>query len=74
MCQNIIKNMREQKQSWPFNEPVNRDDVADYYDVIQNPIDLKTIEKKLQANVYLDKETFIDDVKRMFDNCRQYNQ
>lgn len=28
-------------------EPVNRDDVADYFEVINDPIDIKTIEKKL---------------------------
>lgn len=74
MCQNIIESMRKHKSSWPFIEPVNRDDVADYFEVIADPIDIKTIEKKLQSNYYVDKETFISDVKRIFVNCRKYNQ
>ena len=30
--------MRKHKSAWPFQDPVNRDDVPDYYDVIANPI------------------------------------
>lgn len=39
--------MRKHKSAWPFLEPVNKDDVPDYYDVITEPIDIKSIEKKL---------------------------
>jgi hypothetical protein len=30
--------MRKHKSSWPFLEPVNKEDVPDYYDIIQDPI------------------------------------
>jgi histone acetyltransferase len=30
--------MRKHKSSWPFIEPVNKEDVPDYYDIIQDPI------------------------------------
>lgn len=62
--------MRKHKSSWPFLEPVNKDDVPDYYDMISDPIDIKSIEKKLQNNYYLNKESFIKDVKRIFTNAR----
>ena len=53
--------MKKHKSSWPFLEPVNKDDVPDYYDIITDPIgiyiyiyiykniflDIKNIEKKL---------------------------
>ena len=42
--------MRKYKSSWPFLEPVSKEDVPDYYDHIQDPIDIKSIEKKLQSN------------------------
>lgn len=48
-CQQIIDLMRKHKSSWPFSEPVNKEDVPDYYDVISEPIDIKSIEKKLQT-------------------------
>ncbi|KRX08151.1 Bromodomain [Pseudocohnilembus persalinus] len=73
-CQNIIDLMRRHKQGWPFMEPVNKEDVADYYDVISDPIDLKTVEQKLVSNIYQDKDSFIADINRIFNNCRKYNQ
>lgn len=42
--------MKRHKQSWPFIDPVNKDDVPDYYDVITDPVDIKLIEKKLKIN------------------------
>jgi len=72
-CQNIIEMLRRHKSAWPFLEAVSKDDVPDYYEVIKDPIDIKTIEKRLQANYYLDKEVFVKDVIRMFTNARVYN-
>lgn len=65
--------MRKHKSAWPFLEPVNKDDVPDYYDVIDDPIDIKTIEKRLQTNYYTTKDIFIKDVKRIFSNATKYN-
>ena len=39
--------MRKYKSSWPFLEPVSKEDGSDYYDHIQDPLDLNSIEKKL---------------------------
>jgi len=36
--------MKRHKQSWPFVDPVNKDDVPDYYDVITDPIGKITID------------------------------
>ena len=36
-------------------------------------MDLGTIKKKLQYNVYKDATEFIDDVELVFYNCRTYN-
>jgi len=72
-CQNIIDMLRRHKSAWPFLEAVSKDDVPDYYEVIKDPIDIKTIEKQLQANYYLEKETFVKDVLRLFANARLYN-
>lgn len=30
--------MRKHKASWPFLDPVNKEDVPDYFDVISNPV------------------------------------
>ena len=47
--------------------------VADYYDHIKYPMDLKTMSERLKANYYCNKRLFIADFKRMFANCRAYN-
>ncbi len=65
-CQNIIELLKKHPSIWPFREPVSIDDVPDYTLIVKNPTDVKTIEKKLANNEYKDRESFCDDVKRIF--------
>ena len=37
--------------SWPFREPVDKNKVPDYYDIIKKPMDLQTIQKKLDLGL-----------------------
>lgn len=69
----LLNDMQNHQSSWPFIHPVSREDVADYYDVIKEPMDLDTMEKKLDADAYALPEDFIKDAKLVFDNCRKYN-
>lgn len=55
-------------------EPINKDEVPDYYDFIKFPMDIRSMDKKLQNNEYKDKDSFVDDVKLIFSNTRRYNQ
>ncbi|GJJ06479.1 hypothetical protein Clacol_000671 [Clathrus columnatus] len=59
--------------AWPFLQPVNSDDVVDYYDVVKNPMDFGTMEDKLERNMYPDIESFLADANLVFDNCMLYN-
>lgn len=47
----LVKSLRQQKNAWPFNEPV--DPVAlsipDYFQVITHPMDLGTVEVLLSS-------------------------
>lgn len=73
--EHVLQKIKDHPSSWPFAEPVSREDVPDYYEVIKDPIDLETIEKRLKAkNYYITKEIFLADIKRMCDNCRVYNR
>ena len=38
MCLNIIESMKRHKSAWPFIDPVNKEEVPDYYDIILDPI------------------------------------
>ena len=66
--------LRQNPYSQDFIKPVSTREYPDYKNIVKNPIDLKTIEKKLSNNEYRDREHFCDDIKRIFENCRLYNQ
>ena len=42
-CEKILELLKEHKAAWPFKEPVKREEVPDYYDIIKEPIDLSKI-------------------------------
>jgi len=44
-----------------------------YYDVVKEPMDLETVEKKLNGGVYIVLADFIGDITRIVENCRYYN-
>ena len=73
-CQNVLEQMKKHQSSWPFREPVSLDDVPDYHLVVKEPIDIKTIEKKLNNSEYRDREQFCEDILKIFRNCKIYNQ
>ncbi|CAG8452448.1 3447_t:CDS:10 [Acaulospora morrowiae] len=69
----ITVELKKYPKSWPFRTPVNRDEVPDYYNVIKNPMDLATIESKVENNYYKSIEDYASDVRTIFLNCRLYN-
>ncbi|XP_038692450.1 histone acetyltransferase GCN5-like isoform X1 [Tripterygium wilfordii] len=70
----LIKVMFDHVDAWPFKEPVDARDVPDYYDIIKDPVDLKTMSKRIESEqYYVTFEMFMADVKRMFSNARTYN-
>ncbi|KAJ7287814.1 hypothetical protein C8J57DRAFT_1049744 [Mycena rebaudengoi] len=71
--QKTIKELKEHALAWAFLAPVNGEEVPDYYDVIKEPMDFKTMEEKLQANQYGSVEGFLEDAQLVFDNCKRYN-
>ncbi|XP_030451477.1 histone acetyltransferase GCN5 [Syzygium oleosum] len=70
----LLKAMHDHVDAWPFKEPVDAREVPDYYDIIKDPMDLKTMSKRVDSEqYYVTLEMFIADVKRMFLNARTYN-
>lgn len=74
-CMNILKTIKKHRDALPFLLPV--DPVAlsipDYPLVIKKPMDLSTIEKKLNAKEYSNAEFFAEDFRLMLSNCFTYN-
>ena len=69
----FLYQIQNHKQAWPFLVPVNKDEVPDYYNVITSPMDLSTIEERLERDYYAAPKDLVADMKLIFSNCRQYN-
>ncbi|EJU04407.1 hypothetical protein DACRYDRAFT_76862 [Dacryopinax primogenitus] len=70
----LLQDLQTHNASWPFLQPVPKDEVPEYYDTIPQPVDLSSIEHKLDNAQYAAFKDFYDDVILMFDNCRAFNQ
>jgi len=70
---NVLNSVKNHSTAWPFLEPVDKDEVPDYYDHIKYPMDLKTMEDRLKSKYYVTRRLFIADMTRIFTNCRLYN-
>lgn len=69
----ILSELQSHAAAWPFMEPVNASEVADYYDVVKTPMDLSTIDLKIEKELYHTLDEFVADVQLVVDNCRIYN-
>jgi histone acetyltransferase len=69
----FLNQIQNHKQAWPFLHPVNKDEVPDYYNVITSPMDLSTMEERLEQDFYTAPKDLVSDLKLIPSNCRQYN-
>ena len=70
----LYRKTQEQQFAWPFREPVNPDEVEDYADVVKEPIDLSTIEKRIRrGDWYKSRHMLLTDFLLMVNNCKLYN-
>uniref|UniRef100_A0A673MSH8 Protein polybromo-1 n=1 Tax=Sinocyclocheilus rhinocerous TaxID=307959 RepID=A0A673MSH8_9TELE len=52
----------------------SKKDYPDYYQIIQDPMDLRTIENNIRTERYNNEEALMDGMKLMFRNARHYNE
>ena len=74
----IVNKLLNHPMSEPFSYELNEQTLGDLYvqymDMISDPIDLDTIQKKVLNNHYENFISFNNDVLLMFRNCRTFNE
>ena len=75
-CYEILRFLQTREDSQPFLEPVDWQayGLTDYPEIIQHPMDLGTIQQKLEAGQYKEPSAFAADVRLVWDNCAKYNR
>ncbi|TPX68903.1 hypothetical protein SpCBS45565_g02812 [Spizellomyces sp. 'palustris'] len=73
IIQKMLKLLREHTSAVIFLEPVDANVLPDYYTKIKTPIDLQTMQTKLDQHVYNSTAEFEADVTQLFANCYLYN-
>lgn len=70
----LVSKVQDQQYSWCFRDPVDTNEVQDYLDVVTDPIDLKTMEKRIRrGDWYKTKHMLFSDLMKMVNNCKLYN-
>jgi hypothetical protein len=74
-CETVLKKLMTQKYSHIFNVPVDvvKLQIPDYFDIIKTPMDLGTVQKKLESGSYTSPSDFAADVRLTFNNAMTYN-
>lgn len=74
----IFKKIEKIDRYSVFAEPVSDSDAPDYSDIVKNPIDLATMNSKIEKGGYGEgtkgASKLYSDFLLMFDNCRLYNE
>lgn len=69
----VVSDMMVHASAWPFQRPVDPEEVPDYREVVKEPMDLMTLESLVDANKYPTLESFVADARKIFTNCKNYN-
>ncbi|KAL6856871.1 hypothetical protein ACP4OV_018253 [Aristida adscensionis] len=74
-CANLLKYLMTHNWAGPFLVPVDvvKLNLPDYFDIVKEPMDLGTIQKKLNAGMYATPRDFAADVRLTFGNAMAYN-
>lgn len=77
-CAQVLRELRKNKYrniNYPFLAPVDivALNIPDYPSIIKHPMDMSTIERKLNEGDYETAEDFEADIRLMFNNCYTYN-
>ncbi|CAK7346021.1 unnamed protein product [Dovyalis caffra] len=69
----ILDRLQKKDTYGVFSEPVDPEELPDYFDIVENPMDFSTLRKKLDEGAYTNLEQFEKDVLLICSNAMQYN-
>lgn len=69
----IIDKLQKKDSYGAFAEPVDANEVPDYYDVIKEPMDFGTIRKRISSGFYTSLELFEKDIFAICSNAMTFN-
>lgn len=77
-CGHLLKELQSRKHeaiTFPFLLPVDpvEQGVPNYFEVIKEPMDLSTMQRKLNEGMYYNADEFEADMRLMFRNCYTFN-
>jgi len=74
-CLNLIQRLKKHNCVGPFLFPVDVEGLGlwDYYDIVPEPMDLGTVEKKLKNGDYASVYEFGTDIRKVWSNAMAYN-
>jgi len=69
----VLDALVQNKQSFVFLDPVDQMLYEDYASIVQKPMDLGTVGKKIEKGAYKTTDGFKDDILLIFSNAKLYN-
>ncbi|OIS97242.1 PREDICTED: uncharacterized protein LOC109234525 [Nicotiana attenuata] len=69
----ILDRLQKKDTYGVFSEPVDPDELPDYHEIIEHPMDFGTLRKKLDEGLYSNLEELEADVFLICSNAMQYN-
>lgn len=69
----VLDQLQEKDAGNIFSEPVSLNEVPDYLEYIEHPMDFATIRKKIDGHLYKTIDEFQVDFELMIKNCLTYN-
>ena len=72
----ILRRLQTHENGWVFDAPVDPMELGldDYFEIVEKPMDLGTIQKKLETGTYHSLGHFKSDVRLTFENAMMYNK
>ncbi|XP_022337408.2 uncharacterized protein LOC111133364 isoform X2 [Crassostrea virginica] len=72
-CLTLLETIFQCNDSSPFRFPVDRDELPEYFDIIEHPMDLSTVKENLLSDRYSNPNSLFKDLCLIFSNSCTFN-